>query len=109
MVVVSNTVHGRDNRKIGRRLFVWCPGCDEMHAPAVAGVDGDMPDGACWDWDGNAESPTISPSLLVYGSASGGNCHSFIRNGCWEFLPDSNHQLAGQTVPMVPVPDWLVR
>ena len=36
-----------------------------------------------------------------------GNCHSFIRNGQWQFLSDSAHRLAGQTVPMVPLPDWL--
>src|ERR1044072_4953064 len=38
-----------------------------------------------------------------------GNCHSFLKNGQWEFLSDSAHKLAGQTVPMVPLPDWLVR
>lgn len=37
-----------------------------------------------------------------------GNCHSFIRNGMWEFLGDCAHKLASQTVPMVPVPDWLM-
>lgn len=36
-----------------------------------------------------------------------GNCHSFIRDGHWQFLADSAHKLAGQTVPMVPVPDWV--
>lgn len=38
-----------------------------------------------------------------------GNCHSFIREGQWQFLGDCEHKLAGQTVPMVPVPDWMVR
>lgn len=38
-----------------------------------------------------------------------GNCHSFIVNGQWQFLGDCAHALAGQTVPMVPVPDWLIR
>lgn len=37
-----------------------------------------------------------------------GNCHSFIRSGQWQFLADCAHKLAGQTVPMVPVPDWLL-
>lgn len=36
-------------------------------------------------------------------------CHSFIRKGQWEFLGDSTHALAGQNVPLVPLPDWLVR
>lgn len=34
-----------------------------------------------------------------------GNCHSFLRAGRWEFLSDSAHALAGQTVDMVPLPD----
>lgn len=34
-----------------------------------------------------------------------GNCHSFLREGVWEFLSDSAHALAGQTVPMVPIPE----
>lgn len=33
-----------------------------------------------------------------------GDCHSFLRAGRWEFLGDSAHQLAGQTVDMVPLP-----
>jgi len=54
----------------------------------------------------------ISESPLVLGHHNGhvaeqGNCHSFVRNGQWEFLSDSAHTLAGQTVPMVPLPDWL--
>lgn len=35
-----------------------------------------------------------------------GNCHSFLRDGRWEFLSDSAHHLAGQTVDMVPGPDY---
>lgn len=38
-----------------------------------------------------------------------GSCHSFLRSGRWEFLSDSAHRLAGQTVDMVPLPDWFVR
>lgn len=37
-----------------------------------------------------------------------GNCHSFLREGQWQFLNDSAHSLAGKTVPMVPLPDWLM-
>lgn len=42
---------------------------------------------------------TVSPAW--------GNCHSFLRAGRWQFLGDSAHALAGQTVDMVPLPDWL--
>ena len=82
------------------------------------------------DWDGNLEQPTFSASILVHNSVylhddgqqcanwhldyqekthTPGNCHSFIRAGRWEFLTDSAHALAGQTVAMVPLPDWLVK
>lgn len=37
-----------------------------------------------------------------------GNCHSFLHNGQWQFLTDSAHSLAGQTVDMIPLPDWLM-
>jgi len=35
-----------------------------------------------------------------------GDCHSFLRNGVWQFLPDSAHPLSGQNVSMEPIPDW---
>lgn len=89
-------------------LQLWCPGCDSLHAVNLPGPNGFQPS-VCWEWDGNETAPTISPSILCYGSANGGNCHSFVRNGKWEFLSDSNHALAGQTVEMVPLPDWLVK
>lgn len=98
-----------DGRKIGRRLWLMCPGCEELHSPAVIGEDGDLPEGPCWDWDGVLEPLTISPSLLVTGGPENSVCHSFIRAGQWEFLSDCTHPLAGQIVPMVPLPDWLAR
>lgn len=100
----------------GRSLWFWCPGCDVHHRIQVVGEDGSRPEhGPVWDWDGNVEHPTISPSILVHeykrsdGTIHSPRCHSFIRAGRWEFLGDSGHALAGQTVDMVPVPDWLVR
>lgn len=36
-----------------------------------------------------------------------GNCHSFLRNGQWEFLGDSTHKLAGKNAQMVPLPVWV--
>lgn len=59
-----------------------------------------------WTWDRNRELPTISPSILVTGSK---RCHSFVKNGEWQFLGDSDHALAGTTVPVQPVPDWFPR
>lgn len=102
------------------RVGIWCPGCDHAHAIGVG------PGG--WVWDGNAEAPTFSPSVLVrsghFAGPNGGCwckwneehpddptsfacgvCHSFVRGGRIEFLSDSTHALAGQTVPLPPWPE----
>ena len=101
----------------GRSLWLWCPACEDAHT-----ISFDHPDG--WTWDGNETTPTISPSILATGTQwkhgdtfykpnhkvePGGEirCHSFVRAGVWQFLADCTHALAGQTAPMVPLPDWL--
>lgn len=65
------------------------------------------PEGAHWSWDGNREQPTFSPSILQHESGSIPRCHSYVQSGRWQFLSDCTHKLAGQTVDMVPLPDWL--
>lgn len=82
----------------GRVLF-WCAGCDGAHQIYVGQGDGPR-----WSFDGNAESPTFAPSILVRG---GGNvrragmvCHSFVRGGRIEYLADCTHALAGQTIEL---------
>lgn len=75
----------------------WCPGCGRGHT-----ID------QTWDFDGNYEVPTFSPSVLTYGSpwqTDVPRCHSFVRAGRIEFLSDCTHPLAGQTVDMVPWPE----
>lgn len=42
------------------RLTWWCPGCDGPHQIAT----GDGP-GPRWGWNGSAERPTFTPSVLV--------------------------------------------
>lgn len=91
-----------------------CPGCNDTHTFDKR-----------WTFNGDMECPTISPSLLVtsghycerardrgcwctYNAENPMEpapfecyrCHSFIRNGYIEFLNDSTHKLAGQTVPV---------
>lgn len=79
------------------RLRLWCPGCDVWHDPTIA------PDR--WAWDGDTVHPTLSPSLLVTGGPDL-RCHSFVRDGKWQFLSDCTHDLAGQTVPCPPGDEW---
>ncbi len=56
----------------GRQVWTWCPGCDSLHPftiEAPPGPTGErLNSGTTWDWDGDLEHPTFSPSLLVYTS-----------------------------------------
>lgn len=78
-----------------------CPGCKMPHQIHTKQSN---PNGANWTFNGDMEKPTFSPSLLVtyrWGEKRDNNvCHSFIRNGVWEFLNDCTHELAGKKVPM---------
>lgn len=101
-------------------LLCKCPGCDYFHQIWVGDEPGVHPR---WQFNGDFERPTFSPSLLVQSERWAppvtpenvdewrGNpwaqekvqhiCHSFIRDGHWEFLTDCTHSLAGKRVPMI--------
>lgn len=87
----------------------WCPGCDSAHVVSDS-------------WTVNVDTATITPSVLVHGHRKllddnlvgdelladsniieTPRCHSFVTNGMIQFLTDSTHTLAGQTVEL---PDW---
>lgn len=79
----------------GGRVAFLCPGCEDYHV-----VDGS------WSFNGDLERPTIRPSVLC--RAPGAPipvCHSFVTDGRIEFLADSSHALAGQTVNLLDT-DW---
>lgn len=77
----------------------WCPGCDELHQYTVR-KDGNRP---AWNFNGNYESPTFTPSLL-YPSKSI-RCHLFVTEGRIIYCTDCEHSLAGKTVDMVDIPE----
>ena len=106
-------------------LRFWCPGCKASHAVNHGAADR-------WTWNGSYDKPTFSPSVLVRSGhycshwnpddncwckynaecvAAGEQpssfnctvCHSFVTDGRIQFLTDSTHELAGQTVDL---PDW---
>lgn len=108
----------------GDQLAFWCLGCKISHAIHIGSGDGPR-----WGFNGNAEKPTFTPSVLVrsghyarhhttedecwctYNAAqvaagkppSGFECcvcHSFVTDGRIQFLGDSTHALAGQTVDL---------
>lgn len=91
------------------RVMLWCPACDRAHW-----IHTDL-----WAFDGNLERPTITPSILVHAvqwetqyefhnprhAVPPGEktvCHSFVKDGRWQYLADCTHAMAGQTVEGVP-------
>lgn len=100
----------------GFQCIVWCPGCESSHGLFVTDDDGRAYGSVTWGWDRNMDLPTFSPSLLVHSHKTFADdgvtvvdtpeCHSFILAGSWQFLTDSTHALAGQTVDMPPLPEW---
>lgn len=104
----------------------WCPGCEDTHPYQV------IPSTMAWQFNGDLEKPTFTPSLLVHphrtfkkdvtreeiaeaqkitpeGQPLVGitfmtpRCHLFLTDGKLSFCSDSEHRLAGQTVDL---PDW---
>lgn len=100
----------------------WCPACREMHK---------LPDS--WSFTNrDLEFPTFQPSFKHTGlklnkdengkwigegkdawlyDAQGKPipeiCHYILTNGVLNFCPDCTHSMAGKTVPLPELPDWL--
>lgn len=89
---MADKIHNMGN---GNWVF-HCPGCAYGH-PFRVGGDLSLPQ---WTWNGSKDAPTFKPSLLVNKDDPGSRCHSFVTDGRIEFLSDSFHALAGQTVDL---------
>lgn len=81
-------------------LMFWCPGCGNAHAVWV-NEPNDLT-GAKWNWNGDMERPTFTPSILVRGGSNDTYCHSFVTGGTISYCTDSKHTLAGKSVPLTP-------
>ena len=81
-----------DGKTLHGYMF-YCPGCDRPHVVDLK-----------WECNGDIERPTIRPSVLVHAHDDIPNpqpqCHSFVTDGQIQFLGDSTHALAGQTVEL---------
>lgn len=69
-----------------------CPGCNKIHCFWTKGLQSN------WEFNGNVEKPTVSPSILLVGHDF--RCHSFIKDGNIEFCDDCSHSMAGKTVEL---------
>lgn len=115
-VIARQTVShkGKPEQRHELRHYYQCPGCDTIHGIRIK-LDV-QENGAGWDFCGTLTKPTYSPSQLTTWSkpAPHGDrtikfvCHTFIREGLIQYLDDCTHALKGQTVPLPPLPDWIV-
>lgn len=114
MSQLSKVLYSTEDGHGGARLMFECPGCECMHEVVIR--SGPHP---CWTWNGNAEKPTFTPSILVTGvqpitdeqhavwkrgerlpEPRPLRCHSFVTDGRIQFLGDCTHDLAGETVDL---------
>jgi hypothetical protein len=98
------------HRMSDKQYAFHCPGCACSHGVYVDGTGHPV-----WQWNKSLDRPTFTPSILVTYPANPKaieefkewrterRCHSFVKEGMIQFLADSTHKLAGQTVP---IPDW---
>ena len=75
--------------KDSKLLLFECPACGFGHHV----------DPTRWEFNGNLEKPTCSPSFLVKGDEAH-RCHFFMKDGYLQFLDDCTHHLKNQTVEM---------
>jgi hypothetical protein len=115
----------------GDGITFYCPGCDSAHRIIVSNPS-KRTNG--WTYNGNADKPTFSPSVLVNSTkatkrgeeqydawVSAGYpkpapdldrmatvCHSFVTDGRIQFLDDCTHHLKSQTVDLPEQPEWMI-
>lgn len=78
-------------------LTFYCPACKEQHYARVNDKDG-------WQFNGNLERPTLSPSVFVNQGQHCPDqpaCHMQITDGKIHYYPDCTHELRGQVVEMI--------
>lgn len=109
-------------------LTYWCQGCEASHTVHIGSGYGPR-----WRWNGSADAPTFEPSVFIrtghhvpgvklmpdgrcgfcVSAEEDGHptlcsvCHTFIRDGRVQFLPDCTHRYAGQTLPLPDLPEHM--
>ncbi len=80
--------------------LIDCIACKCSHSLATKAPN---VDNAQWSFNGDLDSPTFHPSLVVKIRPADGSlkkCHSIIKNGKMEYLMDSTHDLSGHIVDL---------
>lgn len=88
----------------------WCQGCGHCHTYPTGGIS----DRANWNFNGNIESPSFTPSMHIFIPAmmlDGEQrpqrtiCHYYVTDGNIAYQMDSDHEFRGQTLPLQPIPE----
>ena len=69
--------------------LIYCPGCKCHHVFDIR-----------WNFNGDYEKPTFTPSMLINNSRPESRCHSFVTEGKIQYLSDCFHEFAGQTLDL---------
>ena len=76
----------------------YCPGCKHEHTYAV------FADKSQWNFNGNLERPSFTPSLLNRDIDQEGKtksvCHLFVTDGKIIYCNDCTHSFSGQTIDL---------
>lgn len=57
-----------------------------------------------WTWNGSLDKPTLKPSILTT-LPNGMKSHTWLTDGVCQHLSDSTDGFAGQTLPLLPLPN----
>jgi hypothetical protein len=79
-------VYGGENGT-SKVVAVQCPACGYEHPFLVISANPGRP---TWTWNGSLDKPTFHPSMLCMPDGPK-RCHSWVRDGQIQFLPDSWH------------------
>ena len=93
-----------DARIIGD-LAALCPACGFEHSFSVDLEGHGKHTNDTWSFNGDYDKPTFTPSMLSNRNKVDEHkpiCHSFVRDGMWQFLGDCTHNMAKHHVPMIP-------
>lgn len=110
-VRVRHVTNATTGECLGVSIYLQCPGCNDLHQIPFKCAEHGGPAGIYWDGDPYSNPLTFSPSLMVNqgkGHPGKPQCHSFVKNGRWQFLPDCTHALAGQFADFAELPEWLI-
>lgn len=84
----------------GKIYTFWCKGCGRYHHFEVG-----------WncaedhEFNDKMDKPSFKPALHDAGTG----CHLWLKDGMIEYQSDSPHKLAGQHIPLEPLPDEIYR